>query len=183
MTQFDFPLKSFFLALPLENEAKWQFQALQEELKGFSDVLRFQNPQTPHLTLMYWPEVLQLEYEGICKQTEKLAGSHRPFTVTVTKAETFGSRGEDRVLYLDISFSDELARVKKDCPWSEGRPFTPHITLARISHPQKFTVHKKKIMKLLADCQFSITFNRLQLYAEINHQKQTPLTSYPLLLT
>ncbi len=174
----DFPLRSVFLALPLEGQPKWQFQALVEELKPYAEILRFQNPQSPHLTLMFWPGMGELEYQGIVVQSRKIAAIHAPFTMRVTGADTFGSRGEDRVLFLTLGFSDELARVKKSCPWSDGRPFTPHITLARIGHPQRFNTVKKKVMKVLEDVAFDIPVDRLRLYAEINGAKQTPLEEF-----
>jgi len=198
-----FPLRSAFLALPLEGQAKWQFQALQEALKPYEESMRFQHPQTPHLTLFFWSEVLELEYEEIVKQAEKIASAAQPFTLKVTNAATFGdppsprtaglrgasptlhsalrgaSRGEDRTLYLDVAFSPELASVKKSCPWSEGRPFRPHITLARIRHPQRFHVWKKKVMKAVEGALFDISVDRLRLYAEIDGRKQTPLEDFP----
>jgi 2'-5' RNA ligase len=176
-----FPLPSTFLALPLEGQPKWQFQVLVEELKPFEDILRFQNPRSPHLTLYYWKETLELEFQGIVRQAEKIATAHHPFTMKVTGVETFGNHGEDRVLFLTIAFSEELARLKKACPWPEGRPFAPHITLARIDHPQRFNVLKKKVMKALEDITFDIPVDRLRLYAEVNGVKQTALQDFPLM--
>ncbi|MFA7681983.1 MAG: RNA 2',3'-cyclic phosphodiesterase [Candidatus Peribacteraceae bacterium] len=178
ISQLHFPLSATFLALPLEEQPKWQFQALQEELKDFENCLRFQNPQTPHVTLYYWQEVMEIEYQQIHAQAQKIAAGRAPFTMRVTHADTFGSRGEDRVLLLEVAFSEELARLKKSCPWPDGRPFHPHITLARISHPQRFATIKKKVMKALDDCAFAIPVDRLRLYAEIDGRKQTPLEDY-----
>lgn len=178
-----FPLHSVFLALPLEGQPKWQFQALQEELRPFEDILRFQNPASPHLTLMFWPGVGELEYKGIVEQASKIASLHAPFTIKVTGAETFGNRGEDHVLFLPVGFSEELARVKKTCPWSDGRPFAPHITLARVGHPQRFNVVKKQVMKLLDSAAFDIPVDRLRLYAEVNGVKQTALEDFAFALS
>lgn len=175
-----FPLPSTFLALPLEGQPKWQFQVLVEELKDYADILRFQNSQSPHLTLSYWKEALELEYQGIVSQSQKIAGAHHPFSLKITGAETFGSRGEDRVLFLTIAFSEELARLKKACPWPEGRPYSPHITLARIDHPQRFNVVKKKVMKALDGIAFDISVDRMRLYAEVEGRKQTALEDFPL---
>lgn len=178
LPELRYPLRSTFLALPLEGQPKWQFQALVEELKPFADVLRFQNPQSPHLTLYFWKETLELEYQGITLQAEKIAAAHYPFSMNVVGAETFGSRGEDRVLFLTIAFSEELARLKKACPWPEGRPFSPHITIARIGHPQRFNVVKKKVMKLCEGIEFAVPVERLRLYAEVHGVKQTPLQDF-----
>ncbi len=121
----------------------------------------------------------ELEYRGIVAQSHKIAAMHAPFTMLVTEADTFGNRGEDRVLFLSIGFSDQLARVKKSCPWSEGRAFSSHITLARVGHPQRFNTVKKKVMKALEGITFDIPVDRLRLYAEVNGAKQTPLEDFP----
>ena len=173
-----FPLQATFLALPLENEAKWQFQALQEDLKEFSDCLRFQNPSSPHLTLYYWKEVMEIELGQIKETAAKIVQGNSPFILRVESADTFGLRGDDRVLFLKCVFSDELARVKKACPWPENRPFKAHITIARINHPQKFAVVKKNVMKKLKDCQFKIKFDRLRLYAMVDNKRQTALEDF-----
>ncbi len=173
-----FPLRATFLALPLENEAKWRFQALQEALKPFEEVLRFQNPQSPHLTLNYWKEVMEIEYKPIIQQAEKIVSKTKPFALHALQADTFSHRGEDHVLFLTVAFSEELARLKKACPWPEGREFTPHITIAHISHPQRFATKKKQVMKALRDCMFDIPVDRLRLYAEIDGRKQTPLQDF-----
>ncbi len=174
-----FPLRSVFLALPLEQEAKWQFQALQEELKPFENVLRFQNSHTPHLTLQFWNEVMEIEYHRIEDQAQKIAAKAQPFLLQCTGASTFGSRGQEKVLFLDVAFSEELASLKKQCPWPNARPFSPHITLARIGHPQRFAVHRKKIFKTLDGCSFSMSFDRLRLYAEVGGEKQTSIAEFP----
>jgi 2'-5' RNA ligase len=175
-----FPLQRTFLALPLEGEAIRQFQKLQEPLKKHEDCLRFQNPETPHITLHYWSELMEIEFVPIQMQAERIAVSHVLFSIHVTHAETFGSRGEDRVLVLTLGFSEELARLKKSCPWPDPRKFSPHITLARIHHPQRFTVHKKKIMKKLEGCAFEIPCDRLRLYGEVEGVRQTPLQDFVL---
>jgi len=176
--ELSFPLSSAFLALPLEGSPKWQFQALQEELRDYEDFLRFQNPQSPHLTLQYWQELMEIEDGQVRRQAQAVAQLCAPLTLHVQSVETFGSRGEDRVLFLTVAFSEELARLKKSCPWPNAKPFTPHITLARIAHPQRFAVQKKRIMKALGDCAFSFSCDCLRLYAEVEGKKQTPLEDY-----
>jgi 2'-5' RNA ligase len=173
-----FPLHSVFVAVPLEHRAKWAFQELQQRLRPFDDILRFQNPQSPHLTLQFWKEVMEIEYYQIIPQSKQVADASAPFILRAQGISTFGSRGEDRVLYLDVPFSEDLARLKKRCPWPSLDPFKPHITIARIKHPQRFAVHKKKIMKLLDEASCAIDVDRIRLYAEIEGEKQTPLQDF-----
>ena len=175
-----FPLHSAFLAIPLEGQAKSAFRELQNRLKEFEDIFRFQNPESPHLTLQFWKEVMEIEYYQIIPQAKKIADVTGPFSLNVQSVLMFGSRGEDRILYLNVPFSDELARLRKRCPWPSEEAFAPHITLARIKHPQRFAVHKKKILKLIDDAAFAITVDRLRLYAEVDGVKQTPLQDFLL---
>jgi 2'-5' RNA ligase len=162
----------------LEGKPKWLFQAAQEALREYEEVLSFQNPQTPHLTLQYWPQLMEIEYGRICQQAVKLSSHVASFSLKVLGAKAFGSRGEDHVLYLDIPFSDELARLKKACPWPSAQPFSPHITLARIRHPQRFHIHKKHVMKALSDVSFELPVSMLRLYGEVHGRKQTPLQDF-----
>ncbi|MDD4319897.1 MAG: 2'-5' RNA ligase family protein [Candidatus Peribacteraceae bacterium] len=175
-----FPLHSVFLALPLEGQAKWQFQAYQEALKPFADILAFQNPASPHLTLQFWPSVMEIEYPSIMEQAKKAAEAHVPFDVLIRGAGTFGSRGEDKVLFFTVPFSEPLARLRKSCPWPLDKPFSPHVTIARIRHPQRFNVVKKKVMKELATASFTTHVDTLRLYAEVNGNKQTPIQDFTL---
>lgn len=176
--ELPFPLRSAFLALPLEGKAKWLFQALQEELKPYEDILSFQNPQSPHLTLQFWPTVMEIEYAQVLKQAVEVASKASPFPVKVQGAGTFGNHGEDHVIFLNVPFSDPLARLRKLCPWPSDKPFSPHITLARIRHPQRFAVIKKKAMKAIGDANFEMEVKMFRLYAEVNGVKQTPLEDF-----
>ncbi len=178
MIPLSFPLRSTFLGLPLEEAAKERYRKLQEALRDFADILRFQDPDQPHLTLQFWKEVMEIEYHQIIEQAGKIAAKAATFTVRTTEPHTFGHRGQDHVLFIDIAFSEELARLKKACPWPEGRPFHPHLTIARIRHPQKFAVRKKDILKLLKDAVFDIPVDRLRLYAEVDGKQQTPLRDF-----
>lgn len=181
MNDLQFPLRSAFIALPLEDQPKWQFQALQEELKPFADFLRFQNPQSPHLTIYFWKELLKIEYDDVMPKVEKIAQRTQPFSLQINGVDTFGKAGDERVLFLTVAFSPELAILKKLCPWPNppDQPFHPHITIARIGHPQKFSVHRKKIMKVFEGLQFEFPVSMLRFYAEHNEQTQTPIVDFP----
>ncbi len=170
-----FPLRSTFLALPLENEAQQEFLRYQRLLAGYDDCLSLQNPDTAHLTLMFWPEVGELEYQGIAAQAEAIARKTERFSLTVTGTGTFGEKGRDAVVFFAVAFSPELALLKKACPWTDRRAFHPHITLARVSHPERFSIAKKRALKHFSEAAFSIPCQRLRLYGNVGGQKQTPL--------
>ena len=177
-----FPVKRTFIALPLENEAKWQYQLIQENLNSYEKIFRFQNPASPHLTLYFWSELMEIEYDDVIKKVEAIARRSKPFTIEVTSASTNESegRGLPRVLWMNIKRCDELASIKKQCPWPNTRPFSPHITIARMRNPNDFIAHRKKIMKLVKDISFDIPVDRIRLYAEIDGVKQTPIRDFLL---
>ena len=176
--QMIFPLRSAFIALPLEGDAKNHFRVFQEALKEHEEILSFQNPASPHLTLQFWLSMMEIEYHQILKQAEAVAGKAEPFSLKIEGVETFGDKGRDRVLFLSVPFSEPLARLKKLCPWPSEKQFHPHITLARIRHPERFTRVKKRVMKLLDDASFDMHVDRLRLYAEIDGRKQTMLQDF-----
>ncbi len=173
-----FPLRSAFLALPLEGEAVLRFQEVQKKLVPFEKLFRFQQPDRPHLTLFYWQSLMEIEYEGMVKQLQKIAQKTRPFTLDVTEAGTFSGEKLPRVLFLGVTRSAELSDLKKRCPWPNLKPFTPHITLSRMKNPQAFLVHRKDIMKALKNIFFMVPCDRLRFYADIDGVKQTPIQDF-----
>lgn len=170
-----FPLRSAFIAIPLEGEAKMRFAELRDSLAPFCDCLSLQSADTPHLTLRFWRELMQIEYEPILVHMKNIAAEAEAFDLRIVGADTFGDRMGAKVLFLVPEFSDPLSRLSKRCPWPQDRPFTPHVTLARVRHPQSFAVWKKGIMKIVSDADFSIKVDRIRLYAEVAGKKQTPL--------
>ena len=182
MLVLDFPLRAAFLALPLADDAKSAFRKIHDQLQPFADCLNFQNPESPHLTLYFWKELMEIEYNQVMQQAPIIASKTSSFELTINGADTFGRTGDERVLFLTVSFSPELATIKKLCPWPNppDQPFTPHVTMARISHPGRFTIQRKKIMKVLSDINIPTHVDRMRLYAEVEGEKQTALQDFCL---
>ncbi len=185
-----FPLRSAFLALPLEGDAKDAFAEIRERLRDHDDVFSFQSPDSPHLTLQFWRELMEIEYGQVLTQARKIAETTAPFSLKIEGFDTFGAHGNPRVLFLAVPFSEPLARLKKRCPWpsrieaeEKDAPldaFHPHVTLARIRHPQRYRVIEKKVTKALKDVSFTMTVDRLRLYAKIGEKHQAPLHDFAL---
>ena len=180
MQEMSFPLKRAFIALPLEGAVRERFRIIQNSLTEYEDIFRFQNPETAHLTLYFWNELMEIEYDDVVRKLEKIAGRTLPFVLHVLSAETSIDQKTklDRVLWLTIDRSEELSKLKKLCPWPNIHPFSPHVTIARIGKPHDFRVHKKKIMKLLRDVAFDVPVDRVRLYAECGGIRQAPLEDF-----
>lgn len=181
MTLLTFPLRRVFVALPLEGDARDHFQALQNRLKEYENIFYFQNAETAHLTLYFWNELMEIEYDDVLRRMKKIAARTPPFHLQVLTAETSVDQKTklDRVLWLTIDRCEELSKLKKLCPWPNLQPFLPHITIARMRKPHDFCIHKKKIMKSMKDVAFDILADRVRLYAEIEGIQQTPLLDFP----
>jgi 2'-5' RNA ligase len=182
--ELPFPLRSGFLALPLEGEAGGAFRACQASLAFLNDghepIVGWQKPTVPHLTLAYFPTIMAIEYGQITAQAAKIAASLRPFTVQIESVDTFGKPGRDEVLFLKPNFSPELAEAKKKCPWPSPYPeFHPHVTLARVKHPERFEIQKKAVLKAVKGVSFAAPFDRLRLYANVGGESQVPLADFP----
>jgi 2'-5' RNA ligase len=175
-----FPLRSAFLALPLTGVAKRRFREMQESLGDVEDILRMQPAATPHLTLTFWREMMEIEYGQVLAQCQRIADRSMPFILRVNGVDVFSDHGEDRVLFLTVEFSPDLAELKKRCPWPNepGRPFSPHIALARIRHPQRFVRAKKKVLTILKNVAFPMTVDRLRLYANVEGKSQTAIGEF-----
>lgn len=144
----------------------------------FDDCLSFQNPTTSHLTLHYWQEMTECEYHEIVQSVGLISSSTVSFDLRVISPDIFLSKGRASVLFLGIESSPELALLKKRCPWPDDLPFHPHITLAWISSADRFSMHKKEIMKLLQSAPFVMRADRIRLYSVIGGKKQTPLQDF-----
>lgn len=175
-----FPLRSGFLALPFEDDAMKAFAECQERLAFLGEIASFQKPTTPHLTLSYWPEMMEIEYGQVQEQAATIAERLRPFTYAIDGVDTFGKPGRDEVLYLKPAFSPELATAKKQCPWPNlYNPWQPHVTLLRVKHPERFERQKKEVLKAMKDVRFNVAVHRLRLYANVAGESQVPLADFP----
>ncbi len=173
-------LSSAFLALPLEGEVKTSFRALHESLLPYEGTeLTLQSPETPHLTLYFWRTLMPVETGNVKDCARKIAAKTEPFTLAVDGVDFFSFRGSPTVLFLGISFSEELARLKKSFPWPNERPFHPHVTLARVRHAGRFAVRRKEILKVIGSPSFPVHVDRLRLYAKQGNATQVPLEEFP----
>ncbi|PIP65605.1 RNA 2',3'-cyclic phosphodiesterase [Candidatus Peregrinibacteria bacterium CG10_big_fil_rev_8_21_14_0_10_49_16] len=177
----DFPLHSAFLALPLEGEAKKKFLQLRMKLEEEQHCLSLQQPDTPHLTIQYWAQVTQGEYDAILEQTRVLVENIQPFMLQTKQFNTFSSHDKENVLFFDVKKSQELDHIIEESPWEQMyKPFHPHVTLARIKDAERFTEKKAEIFERLRDCQFDIPVDRFRFYALVDGIHQTPLNTFAL---
>jgi RNA 2',3'-cyclic 3'-phosphodiesterase len=133
-----------FLALELPEPIKNTLRRRIERLaKAIPDV-RWVDPESLHLTLVFLGDLNDAQLASATAAASDAAGSHPPFALRLAGLGTFGSARSPRVVWvglagekarllaLQAALADGLAA--RGFP-REDRPFTPHLTLARIKKP------------------------------------------------
>jgi 2'-5' RNA ligase len=97
-----------------------------------------------HLTLKFIGEMRPTSVESLSQAAGRAASSAGPFSISIEGAGAFPPRGPARVLWLGVADdSGGLAslhkRLEEECHAAgfprEQRPFSPHLTLARLRTP------------------------------------------------
>lgn len=173
-----------FIAIELPAEIKRSLWMLRCDLPG----ARWVAPEQMHLTLAFLGEV---EDEQVGPLRAALARINLPpFALSFTSTGCFPNRQRPRVLWVGLAPAPRLAQLAAavqevlllcDLPVEE-RPFSPHITLARLNFPaaQEVGVFLDQSLPprlpLLAVREFILFQSRLGAHGA----EHLPLQSFPL---
>ncbi|TAK10976.1 MAG: RNA 2',3'-cyclic phosphodiesterase [Anaerolineae bacterium] len=131
-----------FIALelppPLLSKLSLTTEDLQARLHGLP--LRWSPPAKLHLTLKFLGDVGDESLQFITAFMNAQASHTRVFEFTVGGFGTFPNAARPRVLWVGVRAPDELAGLQRRLEQEaarlgipeEGRPFAPHLTLARV---------------------------------------------------
>lgn len=133
-----------FLALELPDAVRNALRRRIERLARMIPEVRWVDPAGLHVTLAFLGELDDAQLEAATESAATAAGIHAPFSLRLAGLGTFGSARSPRVVWvglagektqllaLQTAVADELAA--HGFP-REERPFSPHLTLARIKKP------------------------------------------------
>jgi 2'-5' RNA ligase len=131
--------------------------------------LRWVDPAGIHLTLAFLGELRDEQLAQAYEATAYAAGISRPFSYRLSGLGTFGPARQPRVLWMGVSEpSGMLHTVHQALSLAleqrgfvtEDRPFSPHLTLARIKAP--LTPEQVQILQqLLSRYQFASPMYRV----------------------
>jgi len=135
-----------FCAVELPGDAREQVGAYIADLREQFPNVRasWERPEKLHLTLKFLGEIKTARVDQLAGAVERAAARVSPFHIKLSGAGAFPPRGPARVLWLGVV--DEtgglaaLQRHLEDECSAEGfprepRPFSPHLTLARLRTP------------------------------------------------
>jgi 2'-5' RNA ligase len=130
-----------FIALALPEAWLAELGRIQEELGRAGQRLRYVRPEGVHLTLKFLGEVPASRRAAIEAAMERAAAGQPPLRLMLGETGTFGPERRPRVVWVsvagDLAALGRLQRAVEEqfAPLGflpEGRPFRPHLTLARV---------------------------------------------------
>ncbi|MFK3938297.1 RNA 2',3'-cyclic phosphodiesterase [Alkalihalobacillus sp. NPDC078783] len=129
----------FFIALPLPKELK---QHLKEQLRKAWNEKSFQkwvHEEDYHITLVFLGAVSIDQRQEIVHKLREQSIHWPSITLRLDQMGTFGSTDIPRIYWVGVQENLDLRNVQKDIHTIvastgvqvDGRPYTPHITVAR----------------------------------------------------
>jgi 2'-5' RNA ligase len=120
---------------------------LDDQVAGLRSKLtnaRWTTPENQHLTLKFLGSTPVDHLDAVCRTCEMVASGHAPAELRLTDLGAFPTRSRVRVLWVGVDDSSNvLQAVAKDLDRayesigfaSEGRDYSPHLTVARFKLP------------------------------------------------
>ena len=132
-----------FLALELPSAATEEIAAAAAPLREAEPGLAWVPVHKLHLTLKFLGDGDDLRVAALGAAMDRVARRHRPFEMTVAGAGAFPNFRRPRVVWMGVDGESRLELLHHDVEIAaeqagyelEGRPFRPHVTLARVRDP------------------------------------------------
>ena len=158
-----------FIALELDSQQQHFLGNIIRQGKLLLPDLRWVDPTGIHLTLAFLGELSDSQLEKAMAAARYAASTSNPFAYRLSGLGTFGSARQPRVLWMGVSEPSgtlnlvqralALALEQQGFP-REQRPFSPHLTLARMKSP--LTPEQLQLLQqLLSRYQFSTSAYRV----------------------
>ena len=156
-----------FIAIKLPDELKRGLTQLQAQLKlGKQPSVKWVDPYSIHLTLKFLGSVPVDRIGDITGAMEKAAQGISPFHLEVKDLGVFPNLRRVQVVWVGISGEvDKLVQLQQRIESNlapmgfapESRPFTPHLTLARV-RDQASPDERQRFGQLIANARFEAAF-------------------------
>lgn len=133
-----------FIALEMNEAQQRHLAGVIHQVAAALPGIRWVNPAGIHLTLAFLGELTDDQLRGAMHAVEHAARQASPFTYRLSRLDSFGSPRQPRIVWMGIDeptgalshlhrvLNRELARRGFEI---DKRPFSPHLTLARIRNP------------------------------------------------
>ena len=131
-----------FIAIKIEPEQKLVNQLLEFKKHFKDERINWVQEDNLHLTLRFLGETSREQVLALHTKFEQLSNQIRSFEFKISGTGTFGSKGNPRVIFVNIQFTEEMEKLAKEIEkvvvsvgfHKELKPFRPHLTLGRIKY-------------------------------------------------
>jgi len=156
-----------FIAIELPNELKVGLSQLEAQLKsGKQSGVKWVNPYSIHLTLKFLGSIAVDRISQITKAMNEAVQGISPFHLEVKELGVFPNLRRVQVVWVGISGEvDRLGQLQQRIESNlarlgfapESRPFTPHLTLARLRN-QASLDERQRLGELIAGTRFEVAY-------------------------
>jgi len=135
-----------FIALEMNEDLQRHLSGVIRQVAQALPNIRWVNPTGIHLTLAFLGELDDEQLAAVEEATEEVAQQIHPFSYSLSRLGVFGSQRSPRVIWMGIeeptgalnmthrTLQRELVKRGLEV---DSRPFSPHLTLARVKVPLK----------------------------------------------
>lgn len=132
-----------FFAIELQDPVRAGLHHAAAPLRAQEPDLAWVRPEKLHLTMRFLGDVPGDRVEQLGTAAASVAARHRPFELTLGGIGAFPNFRRARVVWIGVESEPRLELLHHDLELAcgeagfevEGRPFRPHITLARVRAP------------------------------------------------
>ena len=156
-----------FIAIELPDELKLALGQLEARLQSDQQPwVKWVNPQSIHLTLKFLGNIAINRTNEITRAMDEAAQEIPPFHLEVKELGIFPNLKRMQVAWVGISGEiNKLSRIQQRIEsnlaplgfTAESRPFTPHLTLARL-RDQVSPDERQRFGQLVADTKFEAVY-------------------------
>lgn len=131
-----------FIAIELGLDIKGVIHSFENRLKPKSPSgLRWVKTDQIHLTLKFLGDINQIQAQAVSQAISHVAEKNHPFSLHVGGTGAFPNWRNPRTLWIGLNKSNELDVLFQQVDTAlgslgftpEGKPFSPHLTLCRVS--------------------------------------------------
>jgi len=131
-----------FIAIELDPEIKKFINVFESELKTKSPSgLRWVKVDQLHLTLKFLGDITAPQVEAVSQTINRVVGENHSFQLQVEGTGAFPNWRNPRTLWIGLNKNNELNLLFQQLDVAltslgftpEGKPFSPHLTLCRVS--------------------------------------------------
>lgn len=130
-----------FIAIELPKELKERLLFIQNEFE--LALVKFVSEEKMHITLFFLGNINPKQFEKVKEAIEKT--EIKKFGIAIKGMDSFSRKdphvlfakideGKEEILQIYLSMLEDIKNAKINL---ENRPYLPHVTLARTSHPNK----------------------------------------------